>query len=150
MCPDEQELHMALSLTDFLLTHAQVTYVGGVQDVHGMAGPIGSSTIPIATTTVDLDPGEYFTSISGTPLNYTATPMLTRGLASLTFSTNKRGFGPFGFPNFEKPFQIQGPVYAFHGAVARGDTNDVLSALGCWRVPAGKELSQVANADRQL
>jgi hypothetical protein len=88
---------------------------------------------PLATASIDLDPGEYFTRISVT--NLTRTSFLVHQpvrLASLTLTTSKQVYGPFGVPTTDKPFEIQGPVYAFHGAVNRGDMTDILAAIGVW------------------
>ncbi len=115
------------------LTAAQVTYADGPQGVHGITVPISSSMTPLATASIDLDPGEYFTRISVT--NLTRTSFLVHQpvrLASLTLTTSKQVYGPFGVPTTDKPFEIQGPVYAFHGAVNRGDMTDILAAIGVW------------------
>ncbi len=103
---------------------------------------IGSSTTPIATATIDLDPAEFFTSISGTSLIFSGQPGIVRGISSLTFQTNKQAFGPFGVVTPDRPFAVQGPVSAFHGAVYRTDTGDILSAIGFWRVPAGRQVAR--------
>jgi hypothetical protein len=118
---------------------AQVTYDLKVQEVHGMDVPSGSSTSPIATATIDLDPPEFFTSISGTSLIYSGQPGIVRCISSLTFQTNKQVFGPFGVMTPDKAFAVQGPVSAFHGAVYRTDTGDILPAIGVWKVPAGRQ-----------
>ncbi len=95
---------------------------------------------PLATASIDRDPGEYFTKISGS--NVTSAPGdLVPGrainIASLTLTTNKQVYGPFGVPTTDKSFEIQGPVNAFHGAVTRGDW-DILAAIGVWRVAVAK------------
>jgi hypothetical protein len=118
---------------ELLLTGAQVTYELGTS-VHGIDVPIGPS--PLAKATIDLGTGEYFTSISGTLLTYSGSPSLVRGVASLTFQTNRQAFGPFGFVTANNPFQVQGPVYALHGAVRRTSTPEILTAIGFWK-PAG-------------
>jgi hypothetical protein len=120
------------------LNVAQVTYGVGAQDVHGMTVPAGSSTFPIATATMDLDPGESFTNISGTILSDPGLPVRVRGVASLTFRTSGRVFGPFGTPTAGRPFDVPGPVYAFHGAVSRAYGTEILTAIGFWKLPAGK------------
>jgi hypothetical protein len=99
--------------------------------------PVGSVTIPLATAVIDLDPDEYFMTITGTRLSYAPSPPLIGGVASLTFITNKQVFGPFGTTS-GSPFEIQGPIYAFHGAVSRGPATDILTAIGFWRLPPGK------------
>jgi hypothetical protein len=129
--------NLLISLT-FLL---QVTYVSGLGRIHGMSLPMASSTIPIATAIVDVDSGEYFTSISGTTLRYAGGAC---GVASLTFKTNTQSFGPVGIPGNDTPFEVQGPVHAFHGAVKRGNETEILTAIGFWRLPAGKWLVWVA------
>jgi hypothetical protein len=126
---------------------AQVTYASGAQGVHGTDMPIMSFKTPLETATIDLDPGEYFTGLSGTLLTY-GSGLLVRvsGIASLNFSTNKQVYGPFGSPTNDQPFQVKGPVYAFHGAVTRGPTTEVLAAIGCWKVPPGKQMTVGGNA----
>jgi hypothetical protein len=132
-------------MINLVLNCAQVTYASGAQAVRGMAMPIGSSSsAPLATAVIELDPGEYFTSISGTTFNYSAQPQLVRGVASLTLSTNKRVYGPYGVASTDKPFEVRGPVYGFHGAVIRGSTTDLLAAIGFWRGPAGKQRTRMA------
>jgi hypothetical protein len=98
----------------------------------------GSTTTPLVTATFDLDPDELFTSISGSTLINDRTRSIL-GVASLSFSTNKRVYGPFGFATTANLFEVRGPVYALHGAVTRSDTSDILAAIGFWKVPAGME-----------
>jgi hypothetical protein len=102
-----------------------------------MDTPIGASTPPIATATIDLDASEFLTSVSGTILMLPGG--ITRGVASLVFKSNKQVYGPFGILTTDKPFEVIGPIYGFHGAVLRGDTADILYALGCWKLPAAKQ-----------
>jgi hypothetical protein len=118
---------------------AQVTYALPGQGVHGTSTPLGSATIPLATATIDLDVAEYFTNISGTILTNPGSAAPVR-VASLGFSTNKQVYGPFGNPTLNQPFAVQGPVYAFHGAVGRGNTTDILTAIGFWKLPASNQL----------
>jgi hypothetical protein len=112
---------------------AQVTYAFGPQGLHGMTVPVASPSSPPATVAIALDPGEYFTKISGTTLTNPGSPVPAR-VASLTFTTNKQVYGPYGFPATDKPFEVQGPIYAFHGAVAREDISPTLAAIGFWKV----------------
>jgi hypothetical protein len=102
--------------------------------------PTEPLTTPLQTATIDLDPGEYFANISGTSFTDTyAGSLFPVGVASLRFSTNKRDYGPFGNPTTGKPFGVQRRVAAFHGAVYRGTTTEILTAIGFWTVPVGKQ-----------
>jgi hypothetical protein len=114
---------------------AQVTYASGAQTLHGMDRGTGEPA------TIDLVAGEFFTNISGTNPTYVygRNTVLVRGVASLTFGTNKQVFGPFGVPSLDKSFDVQGPVYGFHGAVSRGSTPQILTAIGVWKGRAGKQ-----------
>jgi hypothetical protein len=135
-----------LFLTVLVLNAAQITYSTGPQGVHGMDMPIGPSKIPLQTATMDMDPEEYFTGLSGTMLSYGDMPLVRiLGLASLSFSTNKQVYGPFGSPTTAQPFEAQGPVYAFHGAVTRGETTEILAAIGIWKVPPGEQRTEGDN-----
>ncbi len=126
-------------LIDLALNAAQVTYTLGQQQGHGITIPSAAATPSLQTFTISLDQGEYFTHISGTNLtNARSSGPVPVRVASLTFSTNKKVYGPFGAPSSDKPFEIQGPVYGFHGAVSRGDTTEALTALGFWKVPSSK------------
>jgi hypothetical protein len=69
----------------------------------------------------------------------TVQTVLATGIASLTFVTNKQVFWPFGVPSLDKPFDVQGPVYGFHGAVSRGSPPEILTAIGIWKGRAGKQ-----------
>ncbi len=115
-----------------------MTYGSGPREVHGVDMPVGSFTTPLATAVIDLDPDEYFISISGTRLSYAPSPPISGGVASLNFITNKQVFGPFGIVT-SNPFEVRGPIYSFHGAAARGATTEVLTAIGFWRLPPGKQ-----------
>jgi hypothetical protein len=121
-----------------LLNDGQVTYALGAQGVRGVSNLNASPTTPLATAVMTLDPGEYFISISGTNFTNSASSVPVR-VASLTFATNKQGYGPFGVPTTDKPFEVQGPVSAFHGAVARGNMTEVLAAIGFWKTPISKQ-----------
>jgi hypothetical protein len=124
---------------------AQVTYAGGTQRVHGVKIATGTSTVSLDTAAIDLDPGEFLNHISGTNLTSAGSDIPVR-VASLTFSTNKRVYGPFGVPTTSSPFEVQGPVYSLHGAVARGQMSEVLAAIGFWTaVPAGRQLAPGRN-----
>jgi hypothetical protein len=123
--------------------NAQVTYVGGSPGLHGMNMPIGPSSLPLSPITIDLDPGELLTRVSGTSLLYAAPSQLVRGVASLTLSTNRKVYGPYGVPTTDKPFDVQGTVLALHGAVIKGDTSDILAAIGFWRATAGKQVPNI-------
>jgi hypothetical protein len=107
-----------------------------MQAIHGTSTP--TTATGLTTAIIDLEAGEYFTNISGTMLTSASGPVCC--IASLAFTTNKRLFGPFGVLTTEKPFVVQGPVYAFHGAVTRGYTTDILTAIGVWKVPLGKQV----------
>ncbi len=132
-------------LINLALNCAQVTYASGGHGVRGIDMPMGSSSsTPLATATIELDQGEYFTTISGITFNYSAQPQLIHGVASLTLSTNKRVYGPYGVASTDKPFEVRGPVYGFHGAVIRGSTTDLLAAIGFWRGPAGRPRARTA------
>ncbi len=111
-----------------LLNDGQVTYALGAQGVRGLSDLNVSPATPLATAVITLDPGDYFISISGTNFTNSASSVPVR-VASLTLSTNKQVYGPFGVPMTDKPFEVQGPVSAFHGAVARGNMTEVLSAI---------------------
>jgi hypothetical protein len=124
-----------------LLNDGQVTYALGSQGICGSKGVSNSNaspTTPLATAVITLDQGEYFTSISGTNLTNSASSVPVR-VASLTFTTNRQGYGPFGVPMTDKPFEVQGPVSAFHGAVARGNMTEVLAAIDFWKTPITKQ-----------
>jgi hypothetical protein len=127
------------SLTIFLRSDVQVTYGLGAQAVRGTSTPMTSSGTSIATATVNLDAKEYFTKIAGATLMNSGSSLPVR-VASLTFTTNKRVYGPFGVPTTDRPFEVLGPVYAFHGAVARGSMPESLTAIGFWKVPVTKQL----------
>jgi hypothetical protein len=134
-----------MAYAEALWLAAQVTYEHNTQGVHGMDVAIASTTTPIATATVDLDISvyteEYFTSISGTILTAPGPPVLARGVAPLTFRTNKRVVGPFGIVTADRPFEFLGPVSAFHGTVNRTSTVEVLTAIGFWKVAAPRPVS---------
>jgi hypothetical protein len=123
----------AAILTFLLLIGAQVTYGLGAQPVRGINIPLPSSTAPLAIAAIDLDAGEYFVKVLGTTLTYPGSPAPAR-VASLTFISNKQVYGPYGIPSTDKPFELQGPVSAFHGAVALGDKPVTLAAMGIWKV----------------
>jgi hypothetical protein len=130
---------MATLAVDRLCNAAQVTYTAGRQAVHGTSAPPGSPGLE--TVIIDLEHGEYFTNISGTILTYPGAPGPVRGVASLRFVTNKQLFGPFGIVTIDKPFEVQGPVYAFHGAVTRGYMTEVLTAIGFWKLPPSRHFA---------
>jgi hypothetical protein len=123
-----------------MLNDAQATHALGVQPVRGLTLPTASTPPIIATATINLEPGEFFTRISGTVLTNPGSPVPAR-VASLTFSTNKREYGSFGVPTSEKPFEVQGPVYALHGAVAQGDPPLTLTAIGFWKMSVATQAS---------
>jgi hypothetical protein len=126
------------------LNDAQVTYGLVAQGVHGTTNPLVPFTDPLATSAIDLDPGEYFTKISGTNVTTPGSSVPVR-VASLTFTTNKQVYGPFGVPTTDKPFEVQGPVLAFHGAAAKGAMSDILTAIGFWKVPIRKQIATSGN-----
>jgi hypothetical protein len=128
------------SLIRFLLDDAQVMYGLGAQAVRGISTPITSSASPIATATIILDPGEYFTKTTGAILTNRGSSLPVR-VAFLTLITNEQVYGPFGILTTDRPFEVQGPVHAFHGAVARGRMPESLTAIGFWKVPVSKQLS---------
>jgi hypothetical protein len=126
---------LAAVLTFLLMTGAQVTYGFGAQPVRGIYGPLPTSAAPLATAAVDLDPGEYLIKVLGT----TVTNPGSSGpgpVVSLTFLTNKQVYGLYGVPTIDKPFELQGPVHAFHGAVAQGEKPVILAAIGIWKLSA--------------
>ncbi len=114
---------------------AQVTYGFGAQPVRGMNIPLPTSAAPLASAAVDLDPGEYLIKVLGTTLTNPGSSAPGR-VASLTFLTSKQVYGPYGIPTIEKPFELQGPVHAFHGAVAQGEKPVTLAAIGIWKLAA--------------
>jgi hypothetical protein len=115
-----------------MLNAAQVTYAFGPPVLRGITIALPFSTAIFQTAVINLDPGEYFTRISGTYLTYPGSPAPGR-VGSLTFCTNKQACVYYGVQTNEKPFEVQGPVYAFHGAVALGNTPLPLSAIGFWK-----------------
>ncbi len=117
-----------------------MTYALAGQGVHGTNTQLGSSTIPLATATIDLDVAKYFTNISGTIFTNPGSAAPVR-VASLKLSTNKQVYGPLGYLTVNQPFAVQGPVYAFHGAVGRGNMTDILTAIGFRKVPTNKLLA---------
>jgi hypothetical protein len=119
------------SFTDWVLNNVQVIYALGAPVLRGIAGPIASPADLLLTVVISLVPGEYFTTISGAMTSSGSPPAR---VASLTFTTNRRSFGSYGVPSTDKPFEVQGPVYAFHGAVARDSISPTLSAIGFWKV----------------
>jgi hypothetical protein len=126
---------LLISCDQFPVNDAQVTYGLGPQASRGVNSSIASS---IATTTIDLDSDEYFVKVSGLTLTNPGSAVPVR-VASLTFTTNKQAYGPFGVPTIDKPFEVQGPVYALHGAVARRGMTETLSAIGFWKLPVSKQ-----------
>jgi hypothetical protein len=131
-------------LITLLFGNAQVTYGLGAQGVRGTTTAVLPSTSPLTNSIIDLDSGEYFTRISGTIVT-SAGSLVPIRVASLTFSTNKQVYGPFGVPSTDKPFEVQGPVHAFHGAVAKGAMSDILTAVGFWKVPISKQVATSGN-----
>jgi hypothetical protein len=115
-------------------------YASGAQGVHGLVRPLLSEPNNPISVVIDLGPDEHITSISGTNLTIAGSSAI-RGIASLTFTTNKRVFAPFGTSTGGAPFKVQGPVYGFHGAATRGSTLDFLTAIGVWKLPAGKQVA---------
>jgi hypothetical protein len=123
----------AAILTFLLMTGAQVTYSLGVQPVRGINIPLPTSAAPLARAAVDLDPGEYFVKVLGATMTTPGSSAPAR-VASLTFISNKQVYGPYGIPSNDKPFELQGPVSAFQGAVAQGDKQVTLAAIGIWKL----------------
>jgi hypothetical protein len=100
--------------------------------------PMASSPDRLSTAVINLDPGEYFIKVFGTNLTNPGSPMPAR-VASLTFSTNKQVYGPYGVPTSNRPFEVQGPIHAFHGAVARQDIPPTLNTIGFWKVSVANQ-----------
>ncbi len=119
---------------------AQVTYARGSQTSHGIAQASTDIFGVISTIAVNLDLEEYLTKVSGTVLtSYGRNASLPVRVGSLTFTTNKTSYGPYGVVTADSTFEVQGPFCALHGAVNRGGGTDVLSAVGFLKVSASRQ-----------
>lgn len=97
-----------------VLRALQVTYTNGVGPLNGR----DTWRIPIATAYIPFADGEVITGVSGAAGNL---------VDSLTFTTNKATYGPFGGTGGNK-FTFNGQIYGVFGLKRPGD--DALQAIG--------------------